>query len=76
MKTINKISAKWGSEIEYKGKTYYAFPTIDQIKDASLEEIQETGASFRSKYIVDTISNVYESKQAKLEGNSQKELDD
>lgn len=72
MKTINKISAKWGSEIEYKGKTYYAFPTIDQIKDASLEEIQETGASFRSKYIVDTISNVYESKQAKLEGNSQK----
>ena len=71
MKTINKISAKWGREIEYKGKTYYAFPTIDAIKDATLEEIQETGASFRSKYIVDTISNVYKSKEAKLEGNKE-----
>ena len=72
MKTINKISAKWGREIEYKGKTYYAFPTIDAIKDATLEEIQETGASFRSKYIVDTISNVYKSKEAKLEGNQER----
>lgn len=59
MKTINKISTKWGTEILYKGKTYYAFPTIEQIKNATLEEIQETGASFRSKYIIDTIANVY-----------------
>jgi len=58
-KTVNKISTKWGKEINYKGKIYYAFPSIDEIKDASLEDIQETGASFRSKYIVDTIKNVY-----------------
>jgi 3-methyladenine DNA glycosylase/8-oxoguanine DNA glycosylase len=58
-KTVNKISMKWGKEIEYKGKTYYAFPNILDIKDAKLEEIQETGASFRSKYLVDTIQNVY-----------------
>ncbi|NSA86548.1 3-methyladenine DNA glycosylase/8-oxoguanine DNA glycosylase [Clostridium beijerinckii] len=54
-KTVNKISNKWGKEIIYKDKTYYAFPNIDEIKDATLEEIQETGASFRSKYIFDTI---------------------
>ena len=72
MKTINKICAKWGSEIEYKGKVYYAFPTIEQIKDANLEEIQDTGASFRSKYIIDTISNVYKSCEAKNEGNPEK----
>ncbi|OPJ63500.1 DNA-3-methyladenine glycosylase family protein [Clostridium chromiireducens] len=58
-KTVNKISTKWGKEINYKGTIYYAFPSIDEIKDASLEDIQETGASFRSKYIVDTIKNVY-----------------
>ncbi|GAA0078165.1 DNA glycosylase [Clostridium sp. CTA-5] len=58
-RTVNKIASKWGKEINYKGKTYYAFPTIHEIKDATLEEIQETGASFRSKYIIDTISNVY-----------------
>jgi N-glycosylase/DNA lyase len=60
-KTVNKISIRWGKEIQYKGKKYYAFPNIDEIKDATLEEIQETGASFRSKYIIDTIKNVYDS---------------
>lgn len=64
MKTINKMSTKWGTEIEYKGNIYYAFPTIEQISKATLEEIQETGASFRSKYIIDTIGNVYRSKMA------------
>lgn len=72
MKTINKISAKWGRTIEYKGNTYNAFPTIEQIKDATLEEIQETGASFRSKYIIDTISNVYSSYKAKKNKDSEK----
>lgn len=72
MKTINKISSKWGKEIEYKGNIYYAFPTIEQIKDATLEEIQDTGASFRSKYIIDTISNVYKSYEAKKKGDFEK----
>ncbi|OOM77723.1 DNA-3-methyladenine glycosylase [Clostridium puniceum] len=60
-KTVNKISEKWGKEVQYKGNTYYTFPNILEIKDATLEEIQETGASFRSKYIIDTIKNVYNS---------------
>ena len=61
MKTIKKISERWGDKIEYKGNTYYAFPTPQQIKAATLEEIKETGASFRSKYILDTIGKVNES---------------
>ena len=60
-KTVNKISTMWGQKIDYKGNVYYAFPSIYEIKDATLEEIQETGASFRSKYIIDTIHNVYNS---------------
>ena len=71
MKTINKISAKWGRKIEYKGEIYYAFPTVEQIKDASLEEIQETGASFRSKYIIDTIGNIYKSMEAAKNGSEE-----
>lgn len=64
-KTVNKISEKWGNKIEYKGKTYYAFPTPNQLKNATLEEIQDTGASFRSKYIISTVKNVNESLEAK-----------
>lgn len=74
MKTIKKISERWGDKIEYKGNTYYAFPNPNQLKDVSLEEIKETGASFRSKYIVDTISKVNAVIEAKSNGTLDEEL--
>lgn len=64
-KTVKKICERWGEKIEYKGNEYYTFPTPQAIKDATLEEIQETGASFRSKYIVDTIKKVNEAIEVK-----------
>lgn len=57
-KTIKKISERWGKEIEYKGEKFYTFPTPEMLKDATEDDIRETGASFRSKYIVDTVSNI------------------
>lgn len=57
-KTIKKISERWGNEIEYNGEKFYTFPTPEMLKDATEDEIRETGASFRSKYIVDTVSNI------------------
>lgn len=75
MKTIKKISEKWGDRIEYKDNVYYAFPTPQQLKEADLEEIKETGASFRSKYIIDTISKVNAAIDAKENGNINEELE-
>ena len=72
MKTIKKISERWGDKIEYKGNIYYAFPTPEQLNKATLEEIKETGASFRSKYIIDTISKV----NAVIEAKDNKALDE
>lgn len=72
-KTVNKIATKWGKKIDYKGKTYYAFPSIYEIEDATLEEIQETGASFRSKYIIDTIKNVYNATKERKNSNLNEE---
>ena len=74
MKTIKKISEKFGDKIEYKGEIYYAFPTPEQLKNATLEDIQETGASFRSKYIIDTIYNINMDLEAKKSGNLTDEL--
>ena len=74
MKTIKKISERWGDKIEYKGNIYYAFPTPEQLKEAKLEEIKETGASFRSKYIIDTISKVNAAIEAKNDGTLNEEL--
>lgn len=64
-KTVNKICERYGDKIEYKGKVYYAFPTPNQLKDISVDEIRETGASFRSKYIVSTIEKVNNAKSLK-----------
>ena len=74
MKTIKKISEKFGDKIEYKGEIYYAFPTPEQLKNATLEDIQETSASFRSKYIIDTIYNINMALEAKKSGNLTDEL--
>lgn len=72
-KTVNKIAIKWGKRIEYKEKTYYTFPCIADIKDANLEEMQETGASFRSKYLIDTIKNIDSYKMEKRNSNVDEE---
>ncbi|GAB6169114.1 DNA glycosylase [Clostridium carnis] len=64
-KTVKKICEKWGSKIEYKGEEYFTFPKPIDIKEATLEEIQSTGASFRSKYIVNTIARVNEALEVK-----------
>lgn len=57
-KTIKKISERWGKEIEYNGEKFYTFPTPEMLKDVTEDDIRETGASFRSKYIVDTVFNI------------------
>ena len=64
-KTVKKICEAWGERIVYKGEEYYTFPTPLAIKNATLEDIQGTGASFRSKYIVDTIKKVNEAIEVK-----------
>ena len=74
MKTIKKISERWGDKIEYRGNIYYAFPTPEQLREVTLEEIKDTGASFRSKYIIDTIAKVNSAIEAKNNGTLNEEL--
>lgn len=59
-KTIKKISERWGEKIEYNGEVFYTFPTPEMLKDVTEDEIRETAASFRSKYIVDTVYRINE----------------
>ena len=64
-KTIKRISEKWGEPIQYKGNTYYTFPSAKKLDGVTVDEIRETGASFRSKYIVDTIEKINQSEENK-----------
>jgi N-glycosylase/DNA lyase len=72
-RAIENISKKYGNSIEYKGKTYYTFPSPEVLSKASMEDIEALGVGFRAKYIVDAIKNVTEGKY-ELEGI--KALDD
>lgn len=76
MKTIKKISERWGNEIEYKGNIYYSFPSPDVLKGVTEDEIRETGASFRSKYIVDTINRINEKEDIKFDLSYISQLND
>jgi N-glycosylase/DNA lyase len=63
-KCILNISKKWGKEIEYKGKIYYAFPSLEELHTAELEELSNCSTGFRAKYIKDTVDKLYANKEA------------
>ncbi|MBP1744116.1 MAG: putative 8-oxoguanine glycosylase [Firmicutes bacterium] len=56
---IKRISEKWGKKLVYKGKEYYSFPELDEIKYANLEELAACGLGFRAKYIKATVDAIY-----------------
>lgn len=61
-RAIDNISRRWGKELEYKGKTYYTFPSVEELAKASVEEIETCGVGFRAKYIADTVDKINRSR--------------
>jgi N-glycosylase/DNA lyase len=58
-RAIENISKRWGAPLEYKGKTYYAFPTPDQLAKVEEQELESCGLGFRAKYVKDTVNKIY-----------------
>lgn len=63
---IERISKKYGKEIIYNGKTYYTFPTVEELSKASIEDLRNLGLGFRDKRIYETTKKV-KSKEFNLE---------
>ena len=51
---IERISLKYGNEIEYNGKKYYSFPTVEQLSKASVEDLRKLGLGFRDVRVYET----------------------
>ena len=51
---IERISKKYGNEIEWNGKKYYTFPSIGSLSKASVEDLRKLGLGFRDKRVYDT----------------------
>jgi N-glycosylase/DNA lyase len=60
-RTIEAISGKYGDKIEFEGELYYAFPSPGQLASADIDGLNQCGAAFRSKYILDTAIKVFKS---------------
>ena len=59
---IERISQKYGKEIEWEGKKYYTFPLAEEMKDATIEDFRKLGLGFRDKRIYETIHLVLDKK--------------
>ena len=51
---IERLSKKYGKKIEFNNKKYYTFPTVEELKDVSVEEYRELGLVFRDIRLYET----------------------
>lgn len=63
---IERISKKYGNEIEYNGNKYYTFPTPEQLKNVTVEEYRKLGLGFRDVRLYETTKMILE-KQVDLD---------
>ena len=50
-KSVNLISENYGENVD----DFYAFPSIKQLKNVTIQEFRNLGVGFRDKYLVETI---------------------
>lgn len=51
---IERISQKYGNEIQWKGKKYYTFPSCEQLKNVTVQEFRNLGLGFRDIRLYET----------------------
>lgn len=58
-KIVSDISVKYGSYLgDVKGVKMFSFPTIEQLSEATVEDLKELKTGFRAPYIKDAIEKV------------------
>lgn len=50
-RSVNDISKRFGKEVEFEGKKYYLFPTLEELKNATIDDLLSAGTGFRARYI-------------------------
>ena len=59
---IERLSKKYGKEIEWKGEKYYTFPTPEELKDATVQDFRELGLGFRDIRLYETTHMILDRK--------------
>ena len=59
---IERLSAKYGKEIIFEGKSYYTFPTPSELSKVTVEEFRKLGLGFRDIRLYETVHMVLDGK--------------
>ena len=59
---IERISKKYGKEIEWNNTKYYTFPTPEELSKASVKDLRLLGLGFRDTRVFETTKMVLENK--------------
>lgn len=51
---IERLSQKYGNEIEWNGQKYYTFPSCEQLKDVTVQDYRNLGLGFRDIRLYET----------------------
>ena len=51
---IERLSQKYGNEIEWNGQKYYTFPSCEQLKDVTVQDYRNHGVGFRDVRLYET----------------------
>lgn len=57
---IERLSKKYGNEIQWDENKYYTFPTAEQLKDVTVEEYRKLGLGFRDIRLYETTHKILE----------------
>lgn len=59
---VERLSRRYGKSIEFDGRSFYTFPTVDALSNADEEELRSLKTGFRAKYIVSAARRMKEEK--------------
>lgn len=74
-KIVASLCSMYGNKIEYNGKTYYTFPTAEQMRGVTEKDLEPLKAGYRAAYIVDCVNKVL-SGEVNLNNLSDKDTND
>jgi len=55
---MNNIRKKWGPSYQFREKTYYGFPSLEDLSSASISDFERLNAGYRSKFFVQTVESM------------------
>lgn len=56
--TLNNIAEKFGNKVMFRNNEYYLFPSVEQLKNATIEDYRKCKAGFRDKYIYEIVNKI------------------